>query len=175
MRFCGIHLRAISEEILKISILNMSLNITNLKLQPHLPGTNELNTGPSVMKYLMPLSTTILSDVLEAPRLLHNPNIVVVSRADFRFAPSQWETVLLCNNVSHWLGANLESALCKTVSGYVTNMASYCLMLPIVCRIIWICIREYLSCNTSLVSCNALWGHVTNVNSRCFSEATESP
>ena len=33
-------------------------------------------------------------------------------RADTRFAPSQWETALLCNDVSHWLGANLESALC---------------------------------------------------------------
>ena len=34
-----------------------------------------------------------------------------VGRADSRFAPSQWETVLLCNDVSHWLGASLESAL----------------------------------------------------------------
>ena len=32
-------------------------------------------------------------------------------RADFRFAPSQWETALLCNDVFHWLVANLESAL----------------------------------------------------------------
>ena len=32
-------------------------------------------------------------------------------RAEFRFAPSQWETALLCNNISHWLGASLESAL----------------------------------------------------------------
>ena len=32
-------------------------------------------------------------------------------RADSRLAPSQSETVLLCNSVSHWLGANLESAL----------------------------------------------------------------
>ena len=32
-------------------------------------------------------------------------------RADSRFAPSQWEMVLLCNDVSHWLGASLESAL----------------------------------------------------------------
>ena len=31
--------------------------------------------------------------------------------ADSKFAPSQWETVLLCNDVSHWLGANLESGL----------------------------------------------------------------
>ena len=33
------------------------------------------------------------------------------SRAGSRFAPSQWETVLLCNDVSYWLGANLKSAL----------------------------------------------------------------
>ena len=32
-------------------------------------------------------------------------------RVDSRFAPSQWETALLCNDVSHWLGASLESAL----------------------------------------------------------------
>ena len=32
--------------------------------------------------------------------------------ADSRFAPSQLETALLRNDVSHWLGASLESALC---------------------------------------------------------------
>ena len=32
-------------------------------------------------------------------------------RADSRFASSQWETALLYNDVSHWLGANLESAM----------------------------------------------------------------
>ena len=31
-------------------------------------------------------------------------------KADSRFVPSQWETALLCNDVSHWLGASLESA-----------------------------------------------------------------
>ena len=31
--------------------------------------------------------------------------------ADSRFAPIQWETALLCNDVSHWLGANLEPIL----------------------------------------------------------------
>ena len=36
-----------------------------------------------------------------------------INRADSRFAPSQWELVLLCNDVSHWLGANLVSALDK--------------------------------------------------------------
>ena len=33
------------------------------------------------------------------------------SRADSRFVPSQWETSLQSNAVSHWPGANLESAL----------------------------------------------------------------
>ena len=32
-------------------------------------------------------------------------------RAASRFAPSQWETALLCNDVFHLLGANLESTL----------------------------------------------------------------
>ena len=32
-------------------------------------------------------------------------------RADSWFAPSQWETALLYNDVSHWLGASLESGL----------------------------------------------------------------
>ena len=31
--------------------------------------------------------------------------------ADSRFAPSQWEKAWFCNNVSHWLGANRESAM----------------------------------------------------------------
>ena len=32
-------------------------------------------------------------------------------KADSRFVTSQWETVLLCNDVSHWLDANRESVL----------------------------------------------------------------
>ena len=32
-------------------------------------------------------------------------------RADSRFVSSQWEIALLCNNISHWLATNPESAL----------------------------------------------------------------
>ena len=32
-----------------------------------------------------------------------------ILRADSRFAPNQWEMALQNNDVSHWLGANLES------------------------------------------------------------------
>ena len=38
-----------------------------------------------------------------------------IARADSRFALSQWETKLLCNNASYWLSANLESALYYTL------------------------------------------------------------
>ena len=43
-------------------------------------------------------------------------NVSGIVRAESRFAPSQWETALLCNDVSHWLGASLESALIVTES-----------------------------------------------------------
>ena len=42
MKFCGIHLRAIPQEMLKIFILDMSLRIVNLRWQLHLPGAYEL-------------------------------------------------------------------------------------------------------------------------------------
>ena len=40
----------------------------------------------------------------------------ISNRADSRFAPSQWETALICNDVSHWLGSSLESTMSNTLS-----------------------------------------------------------
>ena len=42
VEFCGIHLTTILLLALKVSIHEMSSKITFLKLQPHLPGANEL-------------------------------------------------------------------------------------------------------------------------------------
>ena len=42
MKFFCIHMRAISQEMLSISILDVSLKITNLRLRLHLSGDNEL-------------------------------------------------------------------------------------------------------------------------------------
>ena len=39
------------------------------------------------------------------------PSLEKACRGDSRLAPSQWETALLRNDVSHWLGASLESVL----------------------------------------------------------------
>ena len=47
------------------------------------------------------------------------PQVRAVYRADSRFVPSQCEAALLCNDVSHWLGAILESALV-----YMTTVSS---------------------------------------------------
>ena len=41
-----------------------------------------------------------------------NSRFLPVMLQGSKFASSQWETALLCNDVSHWLGGNLESALC---------------------------------------------------------------
>ena len=49
-------------------------------------------------------------------------------RADSRSAPSQWEKALLCNAVSHWPGANLESAL------YIITGSAR----PITCTFCWL-------------------------------------
>ena len=52
-------------------------------------------------------------------------------RADSRFAASQWETSLRSNAVSHWLGANPESALC--LQKCVWNHNKQCLTQSAVC------------------------------------------
>ena len=44
-------------------------------------------------------------------RLIWNAALSYILRVNFMFTHSQWETVLLCNDVFHWLGASLESAL----------------------------------------------------------------
>ena len=55
-------------------------------------------------------------------------NYHLLIRVDFRFAPSQWETALLCNDVSHWLGASLESALIDTVVFHIFQISINTLM-----------------------------------------------
>ena len=47
-----------------------------------------------------------------------------LDRADSRFEPSQWVTVLLCIDVSHWLGASLESTLLDVVN--IQKVGAFC-------------------------------------------------
>ena len=47
------------------------------------------------------------------PQVKHHASTftLVQFSSDSRFSLSQWETALHCNDVSHWLGASLKSAL----------------------------------------------------------------
>ena len=55
--------------------------------------------------------------------------VIKYYKADFRFAPSQLETPLLCNDVSHWLGESLESALYYILT-YLANILTADALVP---------------------------------------------
>ena len=67
-------------------------------------------------------------------------------QADFRFAPSQWETSLQRNAVSHWLVANLESALyaVKLPNSLIaiTGIGEY--------RLLWLLLLTWINFNPSM-------------------------
>ena len=72
------------------------------------------------------LITTVLLDLFFFAGLQAGSNSTqwgLFSSADSRFAPSQWETALLCNDVFHWLGVSLESALVFTCYVILYNIA----------------------------------------------------
>ena len=62
--------------------------------------------------------------------------------ADYRLAPSQWETSLQSNAVSHWLGTNLESALkcdvtCRRNDTGISEVWTLAVHLPWMHYFIW--------------------------------------
>ena len=56
-------------------------------------------------------------------------------KADSRFAPTQWETLIQSKSVSHWQGANLESALKAYYQPFLSRPLSLVLNMPT--YIIW--------------------------------------
>ena len=83
-----------------------------------------IETAPSLMSQ----DWCVITFVCKQPRIL---------RADSRFAPSQWETALLCNDVSHWLSASLESALMLCFEAVACGIGPYWYHL-IPCCSVWI-------------------------------------
>ena len=67
-------------------------------------------------------------------------------RADCRFAPSQWEMSLQSNAVSHWLGANLKSALPGPYCGRWYGIECQCLAY----KVIHGCLRSDINPGTRL-------------------------
>ena len=63
------------------------------------------------------------------------------NRADSRFAPSQWEMPLLCNDISHWLGASLEKSWpChnRTLTGWICSAPKeICAWFVVCCVLLW--------------------------------------
>ena len=51
-------------------------------------------------------------------QLYVHASALVYNTVDSRFAPSQWETSLQSNAVSHWLGPNLKSALYNIINAF---------------------------------------------------------
>ena len=75
---------------------------------PHPTGLMSLTfcSSHDIVPYI---KSTLVAVAWHSP--ISAPNNTILHRAGSRFAPSQWETELLCNYVSHWLGTSLESAL----------------------------------------------------------------
>ena len=73
----------------------------------------------------LPMSFRVTSKdaILNTINTIHSLPIAYLSKADSRFVPNQWETALLCNDVSHWLGANLEAALLSKRSAETIDLA----------------------------------------------------
>ena len=59
VRSGGIHLWAISQKLLKLSILGVSLNITYLRSEPHLTRVNELNLCSDIVYVIVTSSITM--------------------------------------------------------------------------------------------------------------------
>ena len=80
------------------------------------------NCSTDMCLWLARISMTHSSSVFEHPleQLQGCLPAAYFSRADSRFVPSQWETALLWNDVSHWLGASLASALFKVSTGLLS-------------------------------------------------------
>ena len=89
------------------------------------------------------------------------PSAERVIRADYRLAPSQWETSLQSNAISHWLGANLESALWMTIMMMFSVLT----------------VRVMTSCIMLVTSCNIVssWSTVAPSTGRPFTRITSSP
>ena len=96
-------------------------------------------------------------------RIWPQPWYMYIYRADSGFVPSQWETLLLCNDVSHWLGASLESALyifacCYRVIQYIECFNISNKITEIILNIVWkyatwsICFWTFSSVHYHLIS-----------------------
>ena len=72
------------------------------------------------LTYALERISNVIIECCVVEKRLHISDLFVIafkqSSADSRLASSQWETSFQSNTVSHWLGANLETALQAMIS-----------------------------------------------------------
>ena len=97
---------------LPCSIFYMTEVVPYLPSPDGLPHLQTVDTGHTITNTL-PHARLYAGDVKQFYWIVASSPLTLsaVYWADSRFVPSQWETALLCNDVSHWLGASLESVL----------------------------------------------------------------
>ena len=98
VRSCGIHMWALFKKYLYIPISKTRWKIAFVKKNPDLPGANALQQLVCCNNHSFILYLFVV-------------DIGLLSRDHFVNVPSQWETMLQCNIVSHWLGAYTKSSL----------------------------------------------------------------
>ena len=94
------------------------------------------------------------------------------SRADSRFVPSQWVMVLLCKDISHWLGTNLDSALSSSsglkvilTNGLLDNMTFLLIFLPIQWHHVSIIVSQITSNLTVCSAAYSSWSQIKHQRS----------
>ena len=104
--------KAINNSYIYISHVNVTQ--TGPDISPLMP----MHQDPLLVWYVMPVlwyynKRTATCNFGEILSLLHGWSLLYADtiRADSTLAPSQWETSLQSNAVSHWLSANLETVL----------------------------------------------------------------
>ena len=89
-------------------------------------------TQPQWVKWIKLIAFVYHSSPMNNGTYIANTvEIPYTCKTDFRFARSQWETSLQSNRISHWSGADLESALYLYYIYYQHNKASIILYLEI--------------------------------------------
>ena len=124
--------------------ISMAISISVYSNSPTVPYVTS-SYAASNRRYSWYSITNIYTQIQTTVPLLWAAKYIIqmfIIRANSRFAPGHWQTALLCNDVSHWLSANLESALynetCRLdVTIIITSMSLSQPLEEILHEIVW--------------------------------------
>ena len=102
IRLLGTNFSEILIKIQNFTFRKMHLKVSSAKWRPSCP--------EELIPVILCAVYHLTSD-FSAQKSSHLGRSPSGTTADSRLAPSQWETPLQSNGISHWLGANLESSL----------------------------------------------------------------